>query len=202
MIYEIGIIVKPEATEESLKSIKSIITENVDSVKGSVLINDDWGIYKFAQATKGGNSRGRYLYFMYKTDGSSNAEIIRRLGIDEMTIRHIIVSLGCDSEEATIVKGYQNPANSQVDAMGDEEMEKDRRMSSKRRSCWFSANKTKPDWKNPRTYSWLVNEFGKISPARVTGLRPHFQRMANDAIKRGRAMCLMSNVNGDIAYKA
>lgn len=202
MIYEIAIMVKPETNEESLKTIKSIITDNVDAVKGTVLVSDDWGVLKLGQATKRGNQRGKYLYFMFKSKGDSNAEMIRKLGIDENVIRHLIVALGCESEEAEIVKSYQNPLNYQSDAMRDEEMEKDRRMSSKRRSCWFSANKTTPDWKNPRTYSWLVNEFGKISPARVTGLRPHFQRLANDAIKRGRFMCLLSNMTNDTAYKA
>jgi len=203
MIYEIAIMVRPETNEDSLKTIKNIVTENVDVVKGSTLVSEDWGILKLAEPTKKGNhSRAKFLYFMYKTDGTTNAEMIRKLGINENVIRHLIVHLGLDKEEAAILKAYQNPQTQSVDAMGDEEMEKDRRMSSKRRSCWFSANKTNPDWKNPRTYSWLVNEFGKISPARVTGLRPHFQRKANDAIKRGRFMGLLSNMTNHIAYKA
>lgn len=203
MIYEIAIMVRPETNEDSLKSIKNIITENIEVVKGTTLFSEDWGVLKLAEATKrGGHSRAKFLYFMYKTNGTTNAEMIRKLGIDENVIRHLIVVKGIDLEEAEIVKAHQNPQNLQVDAMGDEEMEKDRRMSSKRRSCWFSANKTTPDWKNPRTYSWLVNEFGKISPARVTGLRPHFQRKANDAIKRGRFMGLLSNMTNHTAYKA
>lgn len=203
MIYEIAIMVRSEVNEEALKTIKNIVTENVDVLKGTVLVSEDWGILKLAEATKrGGISRAKFLYFMYKTDGSSNKEIIRKLGIDESVIRHLIVVLGIDADEAAILKAYQNPLTQQVDAMMDEEMEKDRRMSSKRRSCWFSANKTTPDWKSPRTYSWLVNEFGKISPARVTGLRPNFQRKANDAIKRGRFMGLLSNMSNHTAYKA
>lgn len=203
MIYEIAIMLRPEINEDSLKTIKNIINENVEAVKGSTLVSEDWGVLKLAETTKrGGHSRAKFLYFMYKSDGTTNKEIIRKLGIDESVIRHLIVVLGLDAEEAAILKTHQNPLTQQVDAMGDEEMEKDRRMSSKRRSCWYSANKTNPDWKSPRTYSWLVNEFGKISPARVTGLRPHFQRKANDAIKRGRFMGLLSNMSNHTAYKA
>jgi ribosomal protein S18 len=72
-------------------------------------------------------------------------------------------------------------------------------MFSKRKSCYFSAKKTQPDWKDPSTYSWLVNEFGKISPARVTGLRPKYQRMATSAIKRGRCMGLISYMSNNVA---
>jgi ribosomal protein S18 len=77
--------------------------------------------------------------------------------------------------------------------------DKEKRMYSKRKSCYFSAKKTSPDWKDPKSYGWLVNEFGKISPARITGLTPKFQRRACDAIKRGRTMGLISYTSGDIA---
>ena len=73
------------------------------------------------------------------------------------------------------------------------------KMFSKRKSCWFSEKKTTPDWKDPSSYAWLVNEFGKISPARVTGLRPKYQRMATSAIKRGRCMGLISYMSNHVA---
>jgi len=59
-------------------------------------------------------------------------------------------------------------------------------------------NKTNPD-ASISSYSWLVNEFGKISPARVTGLRPKFQRMSTTAIKRGRCMGLISYMSSETA---
>lgn len=202
MIYEVAIIVRPEVNDEQLKTIRNIVHENIESVKGTVLINDDWGTMHFGQDMGRGIKRGRYLYCMYKSNGTINAEINRKLSIDENVIRFLIVNLGTERDEAAIVKSYANPLNQNSDVAGDEEMEKDRRMSSKRRSCWFSANKTTPDWKNPRSYSWLVNEFGKISPARVSGLRPHYQRLSNHAIKRGRFMGLVSHLSGNTAYRA
>ena len=60
MIYEIAVMVRPEANEETLKTIKNIITENVESVKGHTLVAEDWGVLKLAEPTKkGGHSRAK-----------------------------------------------------------------------------------------------------------------------------------------------
>ncbi len=82
---------------------------------------------------------------------------------------------------------------------GGYDVDKDRRMFAKKKSDWFIAKKTTPDWKDPQTYSWLVNEFGKISPARVTGLTPKNHRKAVAAIKRGRQMGLISYLSNQTA---
>ena len=134
---------------------------------------------------------------MFKTSEECNKEISRRFKISEDTIKHMIVLLGDDAKQEAIVKAYKNPNHSSGEAGQDSE--KERKMFSKRKSCWFSAKKTQPDWKDPSSYSWLVNEFGKISPARVTGLRPKYQRMATTAIKRGRCMGLISYMSNHTA---
>lgn len=85
------------------------------------------------------------------------------------------------------------------DEFGGYDVDKDRKMFSKKRSDWFLAKKTSPDWKDPSTYAWLVNEFGKISPARVTGLTPKNHRLAVACIKRGRAMGLISYLSNHTA---
>lgn len=85
------------------------------------------------------------------------------------------------------------------DDFGGYDVDKDRKMFAKKKSDWFIAKKTSPDWKDPSTYSWLVNEFGKISPARVTGLTPKNHRLAVAAIKRGRAMGLISYLSSHTA---
>lgn len=86
-----------------------------------------------------------------------------------------------------------------ADFDGGYDVDKDRKMFAKKKSDWFIAKKTTPDWKDPSTYSWLVNEFGKISPARVTGLTPKNHRLAVAAIKRGRAMGLISYLSNHVA---
>lgn len=201
MIYETAFVVRPDASEEVVSSIKNSLAETFKEFGAEVLVNDSWGVKTFAQATESGLKKGAYHYFMYKGAGNLNAEIERKFRINEHLVRYLIIKLGEDKHQAEIVKNYKNPNHTQAAEIEDEfgGEDKDKKMHSKRKSCWFSAKKTSPDWKDPKSYSWLVNEFGKISPARITGLTPTFQRRANEAIKRGRNMLLISYLSNDIA---
>jgi small subunit ribosomal protein S6 len=203
MIYETAFVVKPDASEESISSIKALVADTLKEYGAEVLVNDAWGVKTFAQAYESGARKGNFFYFMYKANGSVNKELERKFGINEDVMRFIIVRLGDDRDQDKIAKNYKNPNHVTTTAAADaedgegEDGDKEKRMHSKRKSCYFSAKKTSPDWKDPKSYSWLVNEFGKISPARVTGLTPKFQRLACDAIKRGRSMGLISFSSSD-----
>ena len=204
MIYETAFVVRPDASEEVVGSIKTALADVFKEYGAEVLVNDSWGVKTFAQPTESGLKKGAYHYFMYKGAGNLNAEIERRFRINEHLVRHMIIKLGDDKDQAEIVKAYKNPNHTQVQGDADDEGgfggdDKDKKMHSKRKSCWFSAKKTSPDWKDPKSYSWLVNEFGKISPARITGLTPTFQRRANESIKRGRNMLLISYQSNETA---
>ena len=206
MIYETAFVVRPDASEEAVASIKTSLAEAFKQFNAEVLVNDSWGVKTFAQPTESGLKKGAYHYFMYKGAGNLNAEIERRYRINENLVRFIIVKLGEDKHQDEIVKTYSNPNHTkEASAEMDEEggfgvgEDKDKKMHSKRKSCWFSAKKTSPDWKDPKSYAWLVNEFGKISPARITGLTPTFQRRANSAIKMGRNMLLISYQSNETA---
>jgi small subunit ribosomal protein S6 len=201
MIYELAYVVKPDATEEALSSVKTLMEGTLKEFGGEILINDTWGVKTFAQPFESGLAKGNFFYVMYKTPGTTNAEIERKMGINEAVVRFMIVKLGDDAKQDSIMKAYKNPNHTQAAEAGEMgESDKDKRMHSKRRSCYFSAKKMGPDWKDPKSYSWLVNEFGKISPARITGLTPKYQRRACDAIKRGRIMGLMSYVSNSVAH--
>lgn len=203
MIYETAFVVRPDASEEVVTSIKNSLTETFKEFGAEVLVNDSWGVKTFAQPTESGLKKGAYHYFMYKGAGNLNAEIERKFRINENLVRHLIIKLGEDKHQADIVKEYKNPNHTQAAQVEGDEFggsdDKDKKMHSKRKSCYFSATKSSPDWKNPKSYSWLVNEFGKISPARITGLTPTFQRRANEAIKRGRNMLLISYQSNETA---
>jgi ribosomal protein S18/ribosomal protein S6 len=204
MIYETALVVKPDANEEAITAAKNLVLDTVKEFGGEILVNDTWGVKTFAQPTESGLKKGSYHYFMYKGAGNLNAEIERKFRINENMVRHLIIKLGEDKHQDQIVKNYKNPNHTQAAADVDDEggyggEDKDKKMHSKRKSCWFSAKKTSPDWKDPKSYSWLVNEFGKISPARITGLTPTFQRRANEAIKRGRNMLLISYQSNETA---
>ena len=205
MIYETAFVVRPDASEEAVASIKNSLAEIFKEFGAEVLVTDAWGVKTFAQPAESGLKKGAYHYFMYKGGGKLNAEIERRFLINENLVRHMIIKLGEDKHQDAIVKNYTNPNHTQAATDMDDDGgfgggdDKDKKMHSKRKSCYFSATKTAPDWKSPKSYSWLVNEFGKISPARVTGLTPTFQRRANEAIKRGRNMLLISYQSNEIA---
>lgn len=206
MIYEAAYIVRADAAEEAATAIKNSVAETLKEFGAEVLVNDSWGVKSFAQPTESGLQKGAYHYVMYKCDGKVNAELERKFGINEYVLRSLVIKLGDDKKQADIVKNYKNPNHAKAVEAGAEDEEgfgggdKEKRMHSKKRSCYFSATKTQPDWKDPKSYSWLVNEFGKISAARVSGLTPKFQRQANAAIKRGRNMCLISYISNEIAH--
>lgn len=198
MIYETAYALRTEAGEEAIQKAAAIVKEVVAEEKGEILVEDQWGVKTYAQPTSNGHTKGNYFYFMYKADTQVNKEIERRFNISEDVEKFIFVRLGDDKKQEQIVKGYKNPNHAGKDESG-RDAEKEKKMFQKRKSCYFSAKKTEPDWKDPSSYAWLVNEFGKISPARVTGLRPKFQRMATTAIKRGRCMGLISYMSNHTA---
>ena len=197
MVYETVVVLRPDLSEEILTKFIQTFKDALKSFEGEILVEDNWGIKAFAQATKSNQTRGLYLYFMYRAKGDANFELERNNRINENVIRFLTVLVGPEAKAEAFKQAYVKPSQSRGE--NRREAEKEKKMFSKKRSCYFSANKTQPDWKDPNTYSWLVNEFGKISPARLTGLRPKYQRMANSAIKRARIVGLMSYVSNNIA---
>jgi ribosomal protein S18 len=85
------------------------------------------------------------------------------------------------------------------DGGGLYDLDKDRRMFSRKKTCWFCAKKEEPDWKDTSSYDWLINEFGKVSPGRITGLCAFHQRSSTVAVKRGRNMGFISYVSNSTA---
>ncbi len=199
MIYETAVVVRSDLDEDSVKSIKDVVNKVIGEHDGEALVNDDWGVKTFAQPTTRGVTKGHYFYVMYRTDSAQcNQELERRLGLDERILKKLIVKLGPAKHQEALVKTYRKPGTQDGDK-SKFDLDKDRKLHAKKKSCWFTASKTCPDWKDPSTYSWLVNEFGKISPARITGLRPKFQRKATEAIKRGRCLGLISYMSSRTA---
>jgi len=197
MIYESSYVLRTEATEEAVKTMTALIQETIKSFNGEIHVEDNWGVKSFAQPTSNGIAKGTYFYVMYTASGEVNKELERRFKISEDVLKFVFIKLGVDADLEAATKAYKNP-NLNVGELSFD-AEKEKKMFSKRKSCYFSAKKTSPDWKDPSTYSWLVNEFGKISPSRVTGLRPKHQRAATTAIKRGRCMGLISYMSNRTA---
>ena len=207
MVYELSIVAHASLTEEKASSIKEMVAQVVGQAGGEILITDDWGKMNMAQMSTDGKIQGHYLYFMFKSNGDSNSELIRRFRINEHVLRHMIIKLADDSEAEKMKKKYKTPfsklhGGSLVDDLDDDDEEKgDKRKFARSRNCWFASNGITADWKDPKTYAWLVNEFGKITPARITGLSQKHQRHSTSAIKRARNMGLISHLSNQVAYK-
>ncbi len=212
MIYELSVVCRGDAGDDVVASVNAMVKEVLDAEKGAeLLVQDNWGRLTLAQPTSAGETKGTYLYYMFQSPGQSNVELGRRLGINEGVSRHMIFVIGEDRFKDQIVKGLKTPYSkvyrgSVVDVKDGEEgpeagedMDKDRRKFSKRKSCWFTAKKIRADWKDPATYSWLINEFGKISPSRVSGIARKHQRFATDAIKRARQLGISSHLSNRFA---
>jgi len=200
MIYETAIVADAGLSDDAVEKLKNTVQGVISESNGEVLVNDDWGVRTFAQPTDRGVAKGRYVYLMYKANSSVNAELERRFGINENVLKYLIVKMGEDKHQENIVKGYKAPSfSSSAGSKEISDVDKDRKLFARKKSCWFSAKKERPDWKEPSSYTWLVNEFGKISPARVTGLSAKFQRQATRAIKQGRTIGFISHLSNRVA---
>lgn len=200
MIYESVIVLRSDLGEDAVGAVKDLVAQVIGEYAGEVLITDSYGVKTLAQPTARGITKGNFIYFMFKANSDCNKELDRRFRINDGILRFMTIKLGEVKDQAKLVKAYKKPGTGDFDGQDRYDVEKDRRLFAKRKSCWFTANKTAPDWKDPLSYAWLVNEFGKISPARVTGLTPKFQRKANAAIKRGRCIGLISFLSNEVAH--
>lgn len=209
MLYEIAVAFNADTSDDKIKKTMESLKEAITEGKGEVVLEDDWGRVRFAQATSDGKDTARFSYIAYNSDGHSNEEMNRRLRINESVMKSIIVKLDKRLTNELFLKKYRCPFSttkkgSIVDEMEEKgsDLSKDRRKFSKRNSCWFSAKEIKADWKDPNTYSWLVNEFGKISAKRVSGISRKHQRWATTAIKQARTMGMISHISGRTAQAA
>jgi small subunit ribosomal protein S6 len=109
MIYEAAILAKADLDEPRLTSVKTMFSQVVEESKGSLLVNEDWGVRTLAQVSEKGVKTGHFLYFMYQADGAVNAELTRKLGISEDVHRSTIIQLGQDSKKEAILKAFKSP---------------------------------------------------------------------------------------------
>ncbi len=208
MIYEMCVVVHPHLDETRLENLKKMVDKVVQSDNGTIFIVDDWGAVYLAQNASSGEDIGHFIYFLFASSGKQGTELIRNLKLNEGVLRYQIIKLSDrDSDREKIIKNYKTPYSkmyngSAVEQQDDSDDKKDgskRKKFLKRKKCWFLANNIKADWKDPDTYSWLINDFGKISPARVTGTSSKHQRFVTNAIKKARQLGIASFVSNKIA---
>ena len=206
MLYELALMLKPEIDDRQFDSTKEMVHEVVKHHSGDIFVEDDWGRIHLAMPTEKGIANARFLYYVYssKQEGS-NTELVRRLRINENVLRWLVVKVaGNEGEAGKFVQSLKIPFSkrykgSVLDGVGSGNLVKDIKQYSKKKSCWFTASNIRADWKDPQTFSWLLNEFGKISPARSFGISRKHQNISIKAIKRARQMGFASYLSNRLA---
>ena len=199
MIYELCYLVNSDATEAELAKVSQVISSSIKDFSGEIVLEDNWGVKTLAQPTSSGKTRANFQYLIFKTENADlNKEILRRLKISDHVMKYGVFGLGEDSQAGEILKKFKSPFskkyNGSITDVEDEDGEGNKRFS-RGKDCWFTARQLKSDWKDPQTYSWLVNEFGKILPARVSGVSRKHQRYVTTAIKRARNLGVLSHIS-------
>ena len=200
MIYELCCLVNSDASEAEVAKVNEIVGSSLKDFSGELVLEDNWGVKTLAQPTSSGKTKANFQYFIYKTENADvNKEIVRRLKISDHVLKYGVFGLGDDSQTADLLKNFKTPFskkyNGSITDIDDEESEGGKKKFSRGKSCWFTARQLKSDWKDPNTYSWLVNEFGKILPARVSGVSRKHQRYVTTAIKRARNLGVLSHIS-------
>ena len=197
MIYELALVVKSDLRDDDLAKLTKTV-ESAMKKDGSLLLSDDWGVRTLAWPTSRGIKQGRYLYFIY--ENGDNSELSRNFKIREDILKYMILKLGEDKDK--VLKEYKTPFStkykgSAIDKL-EEDIESDRKKLMKKRVCWLTAKNITPDWKDPETYIWAINDFGKISPARITALTSKMQREVTATIKKAKQLGIVSYMTHDI----
>ncbi len=66
----------------------------------------------------------------------------------------------------------------------------------RKKFCRFTAEKVEQiDYKDVDTLRDFIGENGKITPARLTGTKAHYQRQLDTAIKRARFLALLPDTD-------
>jgi len=77
---------------------------------------------------------------------------------------------------------------------GSKIMRKSAVLLNKKKTCPFANGKEKIDYKDPRSLQRYLSEHGKISPSRISGVSPKYQRQLATAIMRARYLALLPYV--------
>jgi small subunit ribosomal protein S6 len=90
--YETIYIVKPDLTEEELKTLTDKVQDVIANNNGDLKRLEDWGIRKLAYVIKK-SPRGRYVYLRYDGVETLVAELERRLRLDDRILRYLTVKI-------------------------------------------------------------------------------------------------------------
>jgi small subunit ribosomal protein S6 len=97
--YELIYITPPDTTEEALADLHQQVSAIVERFGGSVERTEPWGRRKLAYEI-GHHREGQYVLEVLNGPGTMTAEIDRRLRVNDLIMRHLIVRVDEDQQAA------------------------------------------------------------------------------------------------------
>lgn len=109
MIYENVVLAHSSSDEKDIEALVEMMSSVVSQRDGEVLKQDNWGTRRLAQASDNGQTRGIYLYMLYRGNGDINKELNRRFRINEKVINYLTVKIGGVDVKQKALDSYQFP---------------------------------------------------------------------------------------------
>jgi small subunit ribosomal protein S6 len=104
-VYETLYILKPEASDDEVKSTRDKFEKTIKSFNGRMIAWDDWGKRRLAYPIQK-HSHGKYVYLVYTAEGQVIAELERQMKIMENIIRYMSVRMDKNFDEQKFLKHY------------------------------------------------------------------------------------------------
>lgn len=101
--YELVYIASPEASEEQLAELQSLIEGFITKADGTIDKTDVWGRRRLAYQI-GRHKEGHYVVLLFSAAGESVKELDRRLKVNDLVIRHLVVRVDEDFRRAARAK--------------------------------------------------------------------------------------------------
>jgi small subunit ribosomal protein S6 len=101
--YELVYIASPDATEDQLTELQSLIEGIVTKANGTIDKADVWGRRRLAYQI-GRHKEGHYVVLLFSCGGELVKELDRRLKVNDTVIRHLIVRVDEELQKAARAK--------------------------------------------------------------------------------------------------
>jgi len=105
--YELVYIASPDATEEQLTELQTIVEGIVTKAEGVVDKVDVWGRRRLAYPI-GPLKEGHYVVVLFSSEGTLVKELDRRLKVNDVIVRHLIVRVDEELQKAARAKGRRD----------------------------------------------------------------------------------------------
>jgi len=101
--YELVYIASPDATEDQLTELQSLIEGIVTKANGTIDKADIWGRRRLAYQI-GRHKEGHYVVLLFSCEGELVKELDRRLKVNDTIIRHLVVRVDEEFQKAARAK--------------------------------------------------------------------------------------------------